>query len=223
MGILTVLLLTYNRLDYAKTTLESTLKQLTWQDTVKVHIASDGDTPEYIDTLVQIAENYYANEVSFSNSERRGYGANYNLALQTVHLTGPESYVLCLEDDWELVRRLDAVRMVQALEGMGAGCIRLGYIGFTQPLWAAFNQWDGNYWLWLDPDSPERHVFAGHPRIESVRWQRNLGPWPEGLAPGDTEFAVAGRPESRQGVLWPIDYVKPCGDLFAHIGTVRSW
>jgi hypothetical protein len=75
----------------------------------------------------------------------------------------------------------------------------------------------------LDGDSPEPHVFAGHPRLETVGYQRRVGEWPEGLLPGETEFSVAHYQWARMGVVWPMDLVKPSGDLFCHIGTIRSY
>ena len=217
-----VLLLTYNRLAYAKRTLESALNNIQGDYDLYVHIASDGDTSEYIDELCITAAKYpEVLEVTHTNSERNGYGANYNLATQVVHHIS--DYVLVLEDDWELTRDLDLDVFIGALDELGAGCMRLGYLGFTQPLRGELASSHGRIWLRLDPSSAEPHVFAGHPRIESVGWQRAVGPWPEGLEPGQTEFVVAHITESRYGVIWPMQEVKPYGDMFVHIGAERAW
>lgn len=186
-----------------------------------MHIASDGDSDEYIEELHGIATKYLSAEaVTVTNSEHGSYGKNYNLAMQVVHqLT---DIVLLLEDDWELVRELDLDRLSAPLYN-GYGCVRMGYIGWTQPLRAEFVSVNHDHYLLLLPDSPEPHVFAGHPRLESVNWARNVGPWPEGLPPGETEFAVSQRKESRNGVVWPIDYIYPYGSHFHHIGERRSY
>lgn len=217
---LCVLLLTYNRLAYANATLRSTLAQIKWDGYVGVHIASDGDTDEYIEDLKATCAEFNTMP-HVSNSQREGYGANYNLATQTVHTWA--DYVLVLEDDWELTRELDANIFIGALDELGAGCMRLGYLGFTQPLRGELVASYGRIWLRFDPASPEPHVFAGHPRLETVAWERSVGPWPEGLEPGQTEFAVSHIAESRHGVIWPMQEVKPYGDLFVHIGAERSW
>lgn len=210
------MLLTYNRLDYAKTTLKSTLSKLkTKQHDIQVHIASDGDDDVYIDTLRKLCDC----PVTTSNSMRGGYGANYNLATQVVHPIS--DYILPLEDDWELSRDFDIDPIIISLESFN--CVRLGYIGYTQPLRGTFEYIAGFNYLRLDPDSEEPHVFAGHPRLESVRFEREVGEWPLGVDPGTTEFIVAHRPEARQGIAWPCDLIHPRGDLFAHIGTVRSY
>lgn len=225
MSKVCVLLLTYSRLEYAKRTLRTTFEYLRGDHDYYLHIASDGDTNEYISELEQsffkAGRLHPLMNIDVSNSERRGYGANFNLATQTIHTYA--DYVLVLEDDWELTRELDIDLYIQALDELGAGCMRLGYLGFTQPLRAELASACGRIWLRLDPSSSEPHVFAGHPRLETVAWQRSVGPWPEALEPGQTEFAVAHIAEARHGVIWPMQEVKPYGDLYVHIGAERSW
>lgn len=220
MARITIVLLTYKRLDYALVTLDSTLRNAHYGGDLEVHIASDGDNDDYLDALKAVCLPYGIVPTS-SNSQRGGYGRNYNLATQLVHIH--TDYVLPLEDDWELTRELDLNVYVDALEELKAGCIRMGYIGFTQPLRGEFQFAVGRQWLRLDPSSPEPHVFAGHPRLETVGFERSVGPWPEGLEPGATEFAVAHIAESRQGVIWPVQEINTRGDMFVHIGAERSW
>lgn len=221
---LAIVLLTYNRLDYAKTTLISTLANLKTSEEIRVHIASDGDKQEYIDELRNIVVRYTGEElVTTSNVSRLGYGASYNTATQVVHNLPDVEYVLVLEDDWELMRTLAIDPMICALRDRIFGCVRMGYIGYTQQLRCSFVSHMGYHYLALDPDSPEPHVFAGHPRLETVAWQRSVGEWPAGLQPGQTEWEVAKRPAARQQVAWPISQINPEGDAYAHIGAVRSW
>jgi hypothetical protein len=227
---LAVVLLTAHRLDYAQITLKSLLTNLSLPDGVNlhVHIASDGDDQAYIDTLKAIVRHSGHMETSVSNSEGRGYGANYNLAMQTVHQIPGVEWVLPLEDDWELVRKFDVSPVLSILDRYDpahylTGCVRLGYMGYTQELIGSFFKHRDLNWILLHPDSPEPHVFAGHPRIETVWWEKAVGPWTEGLQPGATEFEVAHRESARAHVVWPVDLVKPCGDAFVHIGTIRSY
>lgn len=221
---LAIVLLTYNRLDYAKTTLQSTLHNLKTLEEIRVHIASDGDTEDYLSELRNIASSYVCEDrITVSNVNRLGYGASYNAATQVVHNIAGVEYVLPLEDDWELMRPLSVDPMIAALRDRVFGCIRMGYIGYTQQLRCSFVDYGGYHYLALDPDSPEPHVFAGHPRLETVAWQRGVGPWEEGLQPGQTEWEVAHRKEARQQIAWPISQISPEGDAFAHIGAVRSW
>lgn len=224
MDKICICLLTYNRFEYAETTLRNTLDNIKYPDPVSVHIADDGSPGDYRQRLVDIAGGYpNVQGVTVSNSERGGYGRNVNLATQVIHLHA--HCVLMLEDDWKLIRPLDLEPLVNALNAdVGIDCIRLGYLSFTQAMRGELlniaPEW--NKYLLFDPKSEEPHVFAGHPRLETVAYQRRVGEWQEGLEPGMTEFVITHRPEARMGVAWPLDLVHPRGDLFAHIGAIRS-
>ena len=229
---LAVVVYTYDRPDYAERTIRSALANLSYSGVVHVHVADDGSPEVQVERLVAAAAEeaegrpYGFGEITSTNAARSGYGASYNLATQVAH--GRARVFLCLEDDWELRRTLDLDPLVAALGAdAGIGCIRLGYVGWTEPLVGRFVHAAGLAFLLLDPESPERHVFAGHPRLETFAFERNVGPWPEGLDAGSTEFAVAGRPTARQGVAWPLDIglsATPRADLslFAHIGAVQA-
>lgn len=219
---LRVLLLTYNRLQYAEITIRSLLENMRYSGHIFVHIADDGTSEEYRNHLIDVAgayKNVYG--VSQSSSERGGYGKNYNVATQIIHRENTD-LVLPLEDDWRLERELDIDSFLGVFLQEPLSSIRLGYLGWTQPLLCSPVIIDGKFYLSIDPMSPEPHVFSGHPRLETVAWERRLGLWPEGLNPGQTEFTVAHIPEARQGILWPCD-IHPRGDMFSHIGTERSY
>lgn len=203
------------RAQYAYTTLHSTLDLLKYSGPLKVHIADDGSSDEHRAMLQEIAGGYASIEsVTTTNAERGGYGHSYNLASQVVHAIA--DVTLMVEDDWELRAPLDADQFVEAFGGT-IDCIRLGYLGWTQALRGELVGRAGRtYWL-LDPGSPERHVFAGHPRIETVQFERRVGEWPVGLDAGTTEFEVAGRMTSRLGVAWPDGW-----SGYHHIGTVQA-
>lgn len=222
---ISVVLLTYNRLVYAKRTLVSAHKYLRLDgQNIHWHVASDGDAPEYLASLGALLSSECGiayERITYSNSQRGGYGKNYNLAMQTVHLI--DEWVLPLEDDWALLRELNVAPILRDMKALDIGCARLGYIGYTQELRGKLVHGECGHWLVFDPDSSEPHVFAGHPRIEHVQWSRDVGPWLEGLNPGETEFEVAHRRAARRHVAWPLDLVKPHGDLFVHIGTNRSY
>lgn len=205
---------------YAERTIRSTMENIRYtRGPISLHIADDGSSEGYREYLAALAKSYDIN-VTVTNAERMGYGASYNLATQVTHLVG--DYLLCLEDDWELTHPLDLDLLSKILDSDEVGCLRLGYLGFTERLQGHFAYIEGQHILIFDPASPERHVFAGHPRLETRKWQRDLGPWAEGLNPGATEFDVAGRPASRENVGWPLDLVRPYGDAYVHIGTIQA-
>lgn len=230
MKNLTIVLYTYApsvdhvRHDNARETLEAILKCGAVDPArtrLALHIADDGSPPEHVEALQKIIDRYNVPS-TLSVSNRRGYGANYNLACQTVH--DQSDYILALEDDWALQRRLDMEPLMDAMDDSNGElrCIRFGYLGFTHSLRGEVKRYGQQTFLLLDPGSEEHHIFAGHARLETVSFQRDLGAWPEGLAPGQTEWEVCKRPESRVGVAWPLDignWADPnWGALFPHIG-----
>lgn len=220
--MIAVVLFTYERMEYAKKTLAALSKLSAPGESLWLHIADDGSSQEYRDALLLQGRKQFGENVSVTNSERQGYGASYNAAMAYLHSRGDVDIILPLEDDWSLTKKLDLSPIINVLRGGLFGCVRLGYIGTTQELRAKFVSAEGMYWLSLDPDSPEPHVFAGHPRLEIVEWEKLVGPWPTGMSAGQTEFAVAHRREARMGVAWPVDLVHPAGGLFVHIGTERA-
>ncbi len=234
-----VVLYTYDRLSTAKLTLTALCENLYYDGPLVLHIADDGspDQPDgadgagpvaYIEELRQFAEGimHFTSSVATSTSVRMGYGGSYNAASQVTHAYA--DVLLPLEDDWELSRPFDITPLVRALADPRVNCIRLGYLGYTQALRGEVidvtveDDHLGKYLL-FDPDCPERHVFAGHPRLETRDFQKAVGPWPERIQAGQTEFDVSGRPESRQGVCWPLDLGIPGSQrrdsLFRHIGA----
>jgi len=215
-----VILLTYDRMDYTKTTIKSFLNNIKTKEKIHFHIADDGSGTDYVNELIDYVGDFGIKATS-SNSNRGGYGANYNMATQAIHYDC--DLVFVLEDDWELRREFNLDQYCKVIrENKGIDAIRFGYIGYTQELKAKFVSSHGEQFLLLDPDSPEPHIFAGHPRLESVKYQREVGEWPLNVDPGTTEFMVAHIPRSRRGVAWPIDLVHPRGDLFYHIGTIQA-
>ena len=217
-----VVLLTYDRLDYAERTIARALSGIRYSGRISCHIGDDGSPPGYRERLVEIAGSFDGINVSVSNSERAGYGGSYNQSTMVCHTDNP--VILPLEDDWELLQSLDIDPLVLALMDpeAGIGCIRLGYIGFTQELRGTFVESAGKKYLLLDPRSPEPHVFSGHPRLETREWARRVGPWPEHMGAGATEFAVAHRPAARRGVAWPVDLALAYGSIFGHFGAIKA-
>ena len=224
-----VVIFTYDRFSTAQKTLAALAAHLRYAGPLVLHLSDDGspalpDGTAYVDALREYAEGLMlgTSEVQTSVSERRGYGGSMNASTQMTHAYA--DVLLPLEDDWELSRDLDLTPLVlDLIENSRVECIRLGYLGYTQPIRGeVIDLPHSGKALLLDPESPERHIFAGHPRLETRRFERAIGPWPEGLQAGKTEFEVSGRPESRAGVVWPLDLAIPGSQrhdsLFRHIG-----
>ncbi len=222
----TILLLTYEdgARKTAAPTLRAALDNILYPGELSVHIADDGSQPGHVDALRELAGGYsHIKTIGSTDAARRGYGASYNLATQRIHPS--TEVVLVLEDDWELSRHLELAPLVETLwfsREPEIHTIRLGYIGMTQPLWCEVVNTAGGKMIYFDPDSPEPHVSAGHPRLETVTQQKKIGPWAEGLAPGATEFEWCRRREARTGIAWPLD-IGPASQrsdsLFRHTGA----
>lgn len=222
LPLVTIVLLTYEdgKRNTAEITLRSTLDNLRYSGPLAVHIADDGSIEGHVERLREIAGGYaHLVTVGSTNVERAGYGRSWNMATQVCHIASP--LLIPLEDDWQLMRPLDLDPLVQTLldPAIDIQCIRLGYLGFTQQLRGQFLHTPAGIMARLDSTSPERHVAAGHPRLETREWERAVGPWTEGLAAGATEFDWCGRYAARVDVAWPLDVVKPSEHLFAHIGA----
>lgn len=233
----TIMLLTYTptldhpRAEYARRTLTGALSNLRPGPDVelRLHIADDGSPEGHVETLQTYAQAAYPGiEITTSNAERGGYGHSYNLGCQAIHES--TDFVLALEDDWQLMKPLELTPLVRALTEsyrlVGVRpkdwirCIRLGYLGFSQELTGRLVEFAEQKFFVFDASSREQYLFAGHARLETVEFERAVGPWTPGLGAGATELDVIGRPQARIGVAWPLDLVHTSGDLFAHIGSV---
>lgn len=219
-----ILLLTYEdgHRCTAERTLRAALDNIRYSGTLNVHIADDGSVDGHVAALRAIAGGYHhIGTVGSTDAGRRGYGASYNLATQQIHIAN--EMVLVLEDDWELSRHLDIDPLVQVLMHTDdVASIRLGYLGFTRPIYGEVIHSPAGPLLYLDPDCDEPHIASGHPRLELADYERAVGPWAEGIAPGATEFDWCRRPAARRGVVWPLDLgpaSQRADSLFRHIGA----
>lgn len=207
------------RFEYAQRTLAA-LMNLAWTGVeLRLHVADDNSPPDRLEALVQQADDMLFAKVTSSHAGGSGYGGSHNLATQVTHLAA--EVLLPLEDDWELSRPLDLGPYVAMLTEPDAiaRAVRMGYLGWTQDLRGSIRKAAGQNVILLDPDSPERHVAAGHPRLETREYQQAVGPWLERENAGAVEHDWCGRDEARKGVVWPIGLAPT---LWAHIGTVQA-
>lgn len=208
------------RCDYARQTLEAFFRYAKTSYSFWLHIADDGSPQNYRDSLWDLAGEYCGDNRSITNSERRGYGGSYNQASWQVHQLNNIKAIIHLEDDWKLSRELDIDPLIDALDKEPLiRCIRMGYIGYTHPIYAQFLWVNETHYLLFDPESPSQYIFSGGPRIETLQYGKDVGLWPEKLGAGETELVVCSRPQARIGVAWPVDLIRPKGDLFIHIGA----
>lgn len=212
---ITIILQTYKRTDVALRTIAAARQHLHYPN-LYWYVADDGSPSAHMDAVMG-AVGY---TVGY-HSERRGYGANANVAWHEANKVG--ALTLWLEDDWELRAPLDLYAYAALLmEREDIGMVRLGYLnpgikGQTIAHGASL------YWA-LDHQPVEdwQCVFTGHPSLRHRRYREAYGDYPTGLHPGETELAYAYqyRIGSGPSIVWPADY--PQSGVFAHIGSVKT-
>lgn len=216
---ITIILQTYRRTDCALRTIAAARQYLRYPE-LRWYVADDGSPAEHVQTVMGALSGAY---VDGWHSERRGYGANANVAWSATD--GYGSLTFWLEDDWELRAPLDLYPYAALLmETEEIGMVRLGALNLDVRgrTWAHGGQ---VYWkLDREPHLEGTPVFTGHPSLRHRRYRAAYGPYPEGLTPGDTELAYAwqfrqGSPDA-PGIVWPADY--PPQGFFGHIGTVKT-
>lgn len=214
-----IILQTWERTDCAVRTIRAARRNLVYPD-LRWYVADDGSRSEHVDTVLSELET--SNLIGW-HSERRGYGANMNVAVQAAH--DVSALILALEDDWELRQPLDLYAYAALLmETAEVGMVRLGVLNLDMRgrSWAHGGQ---VYWkLDREPHLEGTPVFTGHPSLRHRRYREVYGGYPEGLSPGDTELAYAYQfrwaPQDAPGIVWPADY--PAAGYFGHIGSIKT-
>lgn len=215
LPIVTVMLITYKRTDYAVRTVLGIQKHLRYPN-LMWHIADDGSQPEHVRAITNVMTTQHP--VSISNAERRGAGHSMNLGQARAWNNG--DFILWMEDDWELQEDFDLVPLVRALqERQDIGTIRLAYI--SPPLQGTLISAADNLY-WKLHRSPEcLYTYSGQPQLRHRRFFDAYGPHQTGLGAGDTEIHMC----------WTVIHHPDGPDVaipawtgiwgpFKHIGTV---
>lgn len=219
---ITIILLTYQRTDYAVKTIESACRYLTYPD-LRWYIADDGSDPEHVRRLERALDESGAHLIG-TYSKRHSYGASANTGITAASYQG--NLMLFLEDDWELTRPVDLWAYASLLmEDESVGMVRMGYLnnGISGTLMGHRGRL---YWQ-LDDTKGRMHsayAFAGHPSLRHSRFHNMWGLYPEGLQPGETEIGMANLWHSTTTgphIVWPVEMSQwgPWG----HIGAIQSY
>lgn len=219
MEPITVILQTFKRTDCALRTIAAARRNLIYGGDLRWYVADDGSPPEHVAAVLEAV----GGDLLHYHSARRGYGANANVAWDAVNQVSALTF--WLEDDWELRKPLDLYAYACLLmETHEVGMVRLGALNLDMRgrSWA-----HGGlvYWkLDREPHIEGTPVFTGHPSLRHRRYREVYGPYPEGLAPGDTELAYAYQfrwaPQDAPAIVWPADY--PPQGYFGHIGSIKT-
>lgn len=218
---LTVILLTYQRTDYAQRTVAAVGKHLQYPEW-GWYVSDDGSSEDHVQKVSQ-ATLETSRPILEGHSEHISYGAGANRALSAAFGVG--NLVLMLEDDWELTQSLDVWKWAALLmERPDIGMVRMGYLnnGIRGDL---IGHNGSLYWMLDDSDSKHHSCFsfAGHPALIHRRFFDSYGWYPERWQPGDTELRMCWEIASQQGpaIVWPVELGS--AGPWAHIGGEQSY
>lgn len=219
-----IVLLTYERTEYAIRTIEAAAARLRYPD-IRWFVSDDGSRPEHlteiVDKLVQLNQT-----VSGSFSQRSSYGSIANAGIRYLYDEEGVRLFLMLEDDWELLNVLDLWQYAELLvEREDIGAVRMGYLNNSLRGHLTGHR-DRLYWALDDRDSRNRssYAWAGHPALVHARHFLVHGFYPEMLQPGETELAMANQYSYNPPhpmIVWPV-HLGEAGP-WGHIGTVQSY
>lgn len=132
--VVTVVLCTYNRLSELTLTFSSLVENLQYPR-IHWHIADDGSPDNVLNASIHhIGEyaNLKGDSFTYSVTQRKGWGANVNYALETLRVNQrpPSDITYFTEDDYVLKRPLDLRPYVSILEAYPqVGMVRFGISG----------------------------------------------------------------------------------------------
>lgn len=234
--IVTVVICTYNRPEEIRRTLGSLIRNLEYPGSrLHWHIADDGTDGDYVR---EVGEWLYSRlvitgeeRISYSITNRQGWGANVNAAMRAVKT----DYVYFTEDDYLLLRPLDLRPHVALMETQkNVGLVRYGIAGHG--LWTAVREADISEWLSDFQENSSNQGYSGagklsyleiHPRmiageygfyrysnrphLKHRRFHEHYGLYPEGLPLARTEetmnHVIAQHSEDGPVMVCPADWL----------------
>lgn len=191
----TVLIVTYDRPQEIRRTIDALLERLRYPgDRLRWHLADDGSPQNY---CPEIKRDYPKLRWSVSITERRGWGANVNKALNSIK----GDYVYLNEDDYVAKRDIDLRSAVALMEAVpSVGLVRLDGIeahsGLVLKLREAKDTQAGrmDYLVINRAASAHLNVYSHRPHLKHVaRFHGRVGLYPEKLDLGRTESVFAHR------------------------------
>lgn len=201
------------RLNYAKQTLKSLIKNLQCELALRLHIADDSElgSPLAGELLASLGQQFAV--VTYKNSDHQGIGASLNLAI-----TSADDIWMYTTDDWLLTGKLNLDGPVALLETRDYDLVRLGPI---HPNLECVSRFDQNIGWWLDI---HQHyggfAFATRPFIAKRAMFEKIGPFDECTNSYETERLYAERVSKSTARLayWGgVDLAGP----WEHIGDVN--
>jgi len=221
----TLVLITWNRPEIIRRTLDSLVEHLSYPN-LRLHVADDGTGGTYVRDILRDYDGKFE-RLSSSVTDRKGWGANANRALNEV-----SNLVYQQEDDYILSRPLDLRLGVLLLRTVkNVGCVRYrGITGHrilahlrefkTGPEFRQALSWPGKIDYWeLSKKSPELYVYSHGPHLKAVkRFHGKYGWYVEGRKLGYTEEEFAHRVKDGSYPIRVAIFPEWVPQAFDHIG-----
>jgi glycosyltransferase involved in cell wall biosynthesis len=186
---LAINIVTYNRKETLRTTLQRLAAHLWYEGPRHVFVADDGSDDG---TQAMLAEEWP--HVRLVQSARAGMGANTNAGLRAGLAVA--EYILQFQDDMQLLTTLDLHPHIEKLrDDPTCGFIRLWGVGGHRYK----GNLEGNYWR-VHWDSDELYIPSDRPHDKHRRFHEFFGMYPEGHTTHETEDAWCWQCKHRAGL-----------------------
>ena len=186
---LAINIVTYNRVETLRITLQRLHTHLYYVGERAVFVADDGSDDG---TQAMLAELFPS--VTLVQSHRAGMGANTNAGLRASLAVA--DYELQFQDDMQLLATLDLHPHIERLrDDPTCGFIRLWGVGGHRYK----GNLEGNYWR-VHWDSDELYIPSDRPHVKHRRFHDFYGMYPEGLSTAVTEDAWCHGCKARAGI-----------------------
>lgn len=221
---LTILIVTYDRPQEIRTTIRTLHDRAVsfYPGPTRWHIADDGTSNNYV---AELLHDFQHLDVSHTITNRKGWGANVNKALQSI----TTDYIYLNEDDYVPRRDIDLASGVALLEAeTDLGIVRYdGVAGHTLNLGLRESKTGLgvlNYCR-ISKHSPHLNVYSHRPHLRHRRLHDMIGLYKEGLSLGATEEEFAHRiKDGKYQDKPPHIAILPDGIIsaFSHVGVSRQ-
>lgn len=210
-----ILLLTKGRVPYTLRTIYTFEANFEY-DNYSYYIADGGSKPEEHAEVIALLKDY---GIGYrEHSEEMTPGLNWNKGIRECYKTS--NVYLRLENDFELVKKLDPEPYIELLEErQDVGCIRLGLL----PINLDIQTHGYNGRIYQHILKMRQYTFSGNPCLIHRRFHYAYGHFSEkGMSPGDTELSIDRLVREIEGpAVWRPNELGDYGP-FAHFGKEQS-
>lgn len=214
-----ILIITWDRPEEIRRTITALWANLRYPGLLAWHIADDHSPEGY---LSAIQADFPDLKFTTTQTDRKGWGANVNLALRTIQA----DYIFSCEDDYVSLREIDLGKGVELMEiRQDVGLVRYdglsGHVGLDLVIQEARTGGEFDYLKIVKNKSSHLNVYSHRPHLKHRRFHDFYGLYPENLSLGECEAGFAHRVKSKNGPSLAI-LSDGIPRAFDHIGKSRQ-